>query len=319
MSIREKRYDFSNDSFEGMTLPFEEQAPDTKTQSVRGGHDPKKNLLQLYFRDIEKIPLLSEQEFVRLAEKLEHARIRNDESATEEVRGRLISANLRLVVSIAKRFSHCGMPLLDLIQAGNMGLMKAIDRFDYRLGFKFSTYASKWIQAAISRAISNQARTIRIPANLMPLLKKVNGATRRRSAELEHSPTATEAGGPAETDELKLDFAAQIPQYPVSLDCSMESGNGSSVLKEIADDAHTISMLEEIDHGLYRDLLEVAMGKALRTREQRVLRLRYGFEDGAEHTQSEIARRLKLSRQRVSQIELKALERLRRILDHPMF
>ncbi len=272
-----------------------------------GGED----LLRLYFRDIGKIQLLSDQEVIRLAQKIEHANKRRDKATATKAKKELVQANLRLVVSIAKKFSSCGMPLLDLIQAGNMGLMKAVDGFDYKLGFKFSTYASKWIQAAITRTISNQVRTVRIPVNVIPALKKVDRANRKLSRELGRKPTVTEVAKDSGIEAEKVRAMARIPQRSISLDFPVDGDNSDCTLGEILGDTHSPSTSDIVDKHFFREELEAVMKETLDEREQEVIRLRYGLHDGTEHTQSEIADYLRLSRQRVSQIESKALMRLR--------
>jgi RNA polymerase primary sigma factor len=282
-----------------------ESEPLPEERSSRG------DLLRLYFRDIGKIPLLPDQEVTRLARMLEKAKKRRDKSTATKVKKQLVSANLRLVVSIAKKFSHCGMPLLDLIQAGNIGLMKAVDGFDYKLGFKFSTYASKWIQAAITRTISNQVRTVRIPVNVIPALKKVDRVNRKLSRELGRKPTTGELAADVGVEAEKIRFMARIPQRAVSLDVSVDGENGDCTLGDILGDTSSPTTGQIVDKHFFREELESVMAEALDEREQEVLRLRYGIEDGTERTQSEIAEHLNLSRQRVSQIENKALLRLR--------
>ncbi len=285
----------------------EEERIDVLPKERSSGED----LLRLYFRDIGRIPLLSDQDVIRLAKKMERARRRKDRATMRKAKEELVSANLRLVVSIAKKFSSCGMPLLDLIQAGNTGLMKAVDGFDYKLGFKFSTYASKWIQAAITRTISNQVRTVRIPVNVIPALKKVDRASRKLKRELGRRPTITEIAKDSGVESEKVRSMAKIPQRSISLDFPVDGENGDCTLGEILGDTHSPSTIETVDKHFFREQLETVMKDALDEREQEVLKLRYGLEDGTEHTQSEIADYLKLSRQRVSQIENKALLRLR--------
>ncbi|RJP69986.1 MAG: RNA polymerase sigma factor RpoD/SigA [Candidatus Abyssobacteria bacterium SURF_17] len=289
----------------------EETEEEEPAEPVAGSHMPGEDLLRLYFRDIGRIPLLSEHEVIELAKGLEHARKKKNKAAMRKIKEKLVSANLRLVVSIAKKFSGCGMPLLDLIQAGNTGLMKAVDGFNYKLGFKFSTYASKWIQAAITRTISNQVRTVRIPVNVIPALKKVDRTNRKLTRELGRRPTISEISKDSGVETEKIRSMAEIPQHSISLDFPVDGDNGDCTLGEILGDSQTVSTTELVDKHFFREQLETVMGDALDAREQEVLRLRYGLEDGSERTQSEIADYLKLSRQRVSQIENKALLRLR--------
>lgn len=269
------------------------------------------DLLRLYFKDIGKISLLSDKEVTRLARMLESALKKGDKTTATKAKKRLVSANLRLVVSIAKKFSNCGMPLLDLIQAGNIGLMKAVDGFNYKLGFKFSTYASKWIQAAITRTISNQVRTVRIPVNVIPALKRVDRTNRKLSRELGRRPTTIEVAEASGLEAEKIRSMARIPQRAISLDLPVDGDNGDCTLGDILGDTTSPTTGDIVDKHFFREQLETVMKAALDDREREVLMLRYGMEDGAEHTQSEIAEYLRLSRQRVSQIENKALLRLR--------
>jgi len=271
----------------------------------------REDLLRLYFKDIGKISLISDQEVVRLAKMIETAEKRGDKATMTKAKKRLVSANLRLVVSIAKKFSNSGMPLLDLIQAGNIGLMKAVDGFNYKLGFKFSTYASKWIQAAITRTISNQVRTVRIPVNVIPALKKVDRSNRKLTGELGRRPTITELAKDAGVEAEKVRSMARIPQRAISLDLPVDGDNGDCTLGEILGDTSSPTTGEIVDKSFFREELGAMMGEALDEREREVLTMRYGLNDGSEHTQSEIAEYLNLSRQRVSQIESKALLRLR--------
>jgi RNA polymerase primary sigma factor len=294
-------------------VPEEEDVADEPEHEVRLPHERSsgEDLLRLYFRDIGKIPLLSDQGVIETAQRIEKALKKGDKVALRKAKSELVTANLRLVVSIAKKFSNCGMPLLDLIQAGNMGLMKAVDGFDYKMGFKFSTYASKWIQASITRTISNQVRTVRIPVNVIPALKRVDRTSRKLTRELGRRPTIAEISKGSGVESDKIRSMAEIPQRSISLDFPVDGENGDCTLGEILGDTHSPSTSDVVDKHFFREHLETVMKDALDDREQEVLKLRYGLEDGTEHTQSEIAEYLKLSRQRVSQIENKALLRLR--------
>jgi len=301
-----------------------EEASSTETTAVKHGvaeedsngatfvkKSSSEDLLRLYFKDIGRISLLSGKEVIELAKKIERAKKKKDKATVTKAKKKLVSANLRLVVSIAKKFSNCGMPLLDLIQAGNTGLMKAVDGFNYKLGFKFSTYASKWIQAAITRTISNQVRTVRIPVNVIPALRKVDRASRKLSRELGRRPTTAEIATDSGIDSEKVRSMACIPQRAISLDFPVDGDNSDCTLGEILGDTHSVSTTEIVDKHFFREELDTVLTDALDEREQEVLSMRYGLHDGMEHTQSEIAEHLNLSRQRVSQIENKALMRLR--------
>jgi len=284
---------------------------DKKARPLREERSSMEDLLRLYFKDIGKISLLSDREVVRLAKMIEKAQKKGDKATVTKAKKRLVSANLRLVVSIAKKFSNSGMPLLDLIQAGNIGLMKAVDGFNYKLGFKFSTYASKWIQAAITRTISNQVRTVRIPVNVIPALKKIDRSNRKLTRELGRRPTTMEVADDTGVVAEKILSMARIPQRAISLDLPVDGDNGDCTLGEILGDTNSPTTGEIVDKNFFREELEVVMKEALDAREREVLTMRYGLNEGSEHTQSEIAEYLNLSRQRVSQIESKALLRLR--------
>ena len=278
-----------------------------ETQDSDGGED----LLRLYFRDISKIPLLSEEEVVRLAEEVKQAENKGDNVTLVKAKKQLVVANLRLVVSIAKKFSNCGIPLLDLIQAGNIGLMKAVDGFDYKLGYKFSTYASKWIFSIMTRTISDQVRTIRIPVNVIPVLKKVYRSVRELSDQLGRKPTNPEISRDSGVELDKISSMALIPQRAISLDFPVDGEGGENTFADIFADVAELSPSELVDMVFFREALLNLLSEVLDEREQKVIRMRYGLDDGVEHTQSEVADHLNLSRQRVSQIENKALLRLR--------
>ena len=299
----------------------EDSSPDTIVKSgvvkddgngtTSGRRSSGEDLLRLYFKDIGRISLLSGEEVTELAKRIERAQKKKDKATVTKAKKKLVSANLRLVVSIAKKFSNCGMPLLDLIQAGNTGLMKAVDGFNYKLGFKFSTYASKWIQAAITRTISNQVRTVRIPVNVIPALRKVDRASRKLSRELGRRPTTAEIATDSGVASEKVRSMACIPQRAISLDFPVDGDNSDCTLGEILGDTTSAPTSEVVDKHFFREELETVLTDALDEREQEVLCMRYGLRDGMEHTQSEIAEHLNLSRQRISQIENKALMRLR--------
>lgn len=296
-----------------------ETASEYDTDVIPRNGAGNEDLIRLYFKDIGKIPLISQDEVIRLAKIIERARKRKDKATVTKAKKKLVSANLRLVISIAKKFSNCGMPLLDLIQAGNIGLMKAVDGFDYKLGFRFSTYASKWIQAAITRTISNQVRTIRIPVNVIPALRRVDRTNRKLARELGRKPTTQEVSSDSGVEVEKVQSMARIPQRAISLDFPIDGDNGDCTLEEVLGDTRSPATAEIVNRHFFRDELEKVMGEALDPREREVLRLRYGLEDGTEHTQSDIAEHLSLSRQRVSQIENKALLRLRNHMGEQAF
>jgi RNA polymerase primary sigma factor len=228
-----------------------------------------------------------------------------------ETRSKIVTANMGLVLAMAKRSDFPGVEFTDLVSEGSMALLRAADKFDCARGFKFSTYASKWIQAAITRTISNQVRTVRIPVNVIPALRRVDRASRKLSRELGRRPTTAEIATDSGIDSEKVRSMTCIPQRAISLDFPVDGDNSDCTLGEILGDTLSASTTEIVDKHFFREELETVLTDALDEREQEVLSMRYGLRDGMEHTQSEIAEHLNLSRQRVSQIENKALMRLR--------
>jgi RNA polymerase primary sigma factor len=289
----------------------EESSPDDLRENRFSGRHSE-DALGLYFREIGKIPLLTEKETITLAARMEEARNRDDMAAFEEAKSELITANLRLVVALAKRFSHCGMSLLDLIQAGNIGLMKAAEGFDYKRGFRFSTYASQWIKASIRRVISNQMRTVRLPINLIPVVHKVENIRRELTRKLGRTPTMAEIAAETGLNKKKVRLVEDIPQHAMSFDSPVNAEMTELPLSEMLNAPEELSPAEQTDKHLFEERLGTLMKDALDEREQEVLSLRYGLKDGMQYTQAEIAKYMHLSRQRVSQIEERALMRLRR-------
>ncbi|MBU1164354.1 RNA polymerase sigma factor RpoD/SigA [Patescibacteria group bacterium] len=297
----------------------EDWKPDTSDLEVnpyeKGGSG---ELLRIYFKDIARIKLLSHKEVVELYKQIERATKKKDNATITKAKKKVVTANLRLVVSIAKKFSNCGMSLLDLIQAGNTGLIKAADGYKYKLGFKFSTYASKWIQVAITRTISNQVRTVRIPVNVITLLRTVSTSNRKLSRKLGRKPKNEEIAVDTGVDEKKINAMAKVLQRSISLDYQIDGGGG---IEGIGDSEITIGDILGIanvetpdmlvDKNFFVEAIQHVLEEALDDREIEVLKLRYGLLDGVEHTQTEIAEHLNLSRQRISQIENKALLKLR--------
>ena len=257
--------------------------------------------VRMYLKEIGKVPLLTAEEEIELAKRMEEG--------DEEAKKRLAEANLRLVVSIAKRYVGRGMLFLDLIQEGNLGLIKAVEKFDYRKGFKFSTYATWWIRQAITRAIADQARTIRIPVHMVETINKLIRVSRQLLQELGREPTPDEI---AEEMNLPVDRVREIlkiSQEPVSLETPIGEEEDSHLGDFIQDenvpvpaDAAAFTLLKE-------QLVEV-LG-TLTDREQKVLRLRFGLDDGRARTLEEVGREFSVTRERIRQIEAKALRKLR--------
>ena len=257
--------------------------------------------VKMYLKDIGKVPLLQPEEETELAKRM----IEGDENAK-----RLLSeANLRLVVSIAKRYMGRGMQFLDLIQEGNLGLMKAVEKFDYQKGFKFSTYATWWIRQAITRAIADQARTIRIPVHMVETINKLMRVSRRLLQELGREPTPEEIGKELDLTPERVMEIQRIAQDPVSLNTPIGEEN-DTVLGEFIEDVGGTAPTDAVsDMMRKKQLLEVL--ETLTPREEKVLRLRYGLDDGRIRTLEEVGKIFNVTRERIRQIESKALRKLR--------
>ena len=257
--------------------------------------------VRMYLKDIGKIPLLTPERETELAERS----VMGDKQAKNE----LVRANLRLVVSIAKKHIGKGMFLLDLIQEGNLGLMKAVEKFDYRKGFKFSTYATWWIRQAISRAIADQARTIRIPVHMVETIHKVSRTTRQLLQELGREPTTQEIADRLETTEEKIREILKIAQDPVSLETPVGEEEDSH-LGDFVEDNESPTPSETASYSLLREQLHAVL-MTLSPREAEVIRLRYGLYNGRPLTLEEVGQRFNITRERIRQIEAKALRKLR--------
>ncbi|MCI5958995.1 MAG: RNA polymerase sigma factor RpoD [Lachnospiraceae bacterium] len=257
--------------------------------------------VRMYLKEIGKVPLLTADEEIELAQRMEEG--------DEEAKKRLAEANLRLVVSIAKRYVGRGMLFLDLIQEGNLGLIKAVEKFDYRKGYKFSTYATWWIRQAITRAIADQARTIRIPVHMVETINKLIRVSRQLLQELNREPTPEEIAKEMNMPVERVREILKISQEPVSLETPIgeeeDSHLGDFIKDEnvpVPDKAAAYTLLRE-------DLDEVL--KTLTEREQKVLCLRFGLEDGRARTLEEVGKEFNVTRERIRQIEAKALRKLR--------
>lgn len=262
---------------------------------------PLSDPVRMYLREIGKIPLLTPEEEVELAKRVEEG--------DPEAKAKLIEANLRLVVSIAKKYIGRGMLFLDLIQEGNLGLIRAVEKFDYRKGFKFSTYATWWIRQAITRAIADQARTIRIPVHMVETINKLIRVSRQLVQQLGREPTAEEIAAEMGIAPEKVEEIHRIAQEPVSLETPIGEEEDSE-LGDFLEDKDIPSPEEAAAQQLLREQLE-EMLEELTDREREVLRLRFGLEDGHPYTLEEVGRRFGVTRERIRQIEAKALRKLR--------
>ncbi len=257
--------------------------------------------VKVYLKEIGRVPLLSSDEEVTLALRI----LDNDDNA----RKRLSEANLRLVVSIAKRYVGRGMQFLDLIQEGNLGLIKAVEKFDHTKGFKFSTYATWWIRQAITRAIADQARTIRIPVHMVETINKVKKVSSLLLHKNGHEPTADEISVELEMPVDKVREIMRVAQEPVSLETPIGEEEDSHLGDFIPDEDAPVPA-DAASHTLLKEQLENVL-QSLTSREEKVLRLRFGLEDGRPRTLEEVGREFNVTRERIRQIEAKALRKLR--------
>ncbi len=282
---------------EGDSKPEEDQKylDDVADDSVR-----------LYLREIGKIPLLTAEEELALAQKV----VAGDKRAKDQ----MAEANMRLVVSIAKRYVGRGLDLLDLIQEGNTGLLRAVEKFDPDKGFKFSTYATWWIRQAITRAIADQARTIRIPVHMVETINKLLRTQRRLTQEMNREPTNEEIAKEMEMDVEKVEHIMKIKQDISSLDASVRDDEEDSVLGDFIEDEDTVTPEESATGQLLKEQVKGLLG-SLSEREQKILRLRFGLEDGKNHTLEEVGQEFSVTRERIRQIEAKALAKLKKHKD----
>ena len=285
-------------SEEDLELIEEEKLVDTEEMSeVMSLNDP----VRMYLKEIGKIPLLTGEEETEVAKRLAEG----DEAAHNT----MVEANLRLVVSIAKRYVGRGLPLLDLIQEGNLGLIKAVGKFDYTKGYKFSTYATWWIRQAISRAIADHARTIRIPVHMVETINRVSRASHELVQDLGRDPTPSEIAKRLHISTEKVEEIMRVAQEPISLETPVGEEDDSHLGDFIQDEDAS----EPVDAATYAMLREQLAGvlKTLTPREEKVLCLRYGLVDGRMHTLEEVGDEFQVTRERIRQIEAKALRKLR--------
>jgi RNA polymerase primary sigma factor len=262
--------------------------------------------VRLYLREIGKIPLLTAEEELALAKKVK--------SGDKRAKDQMAEANMRLVVSIAKRYVGRGLDLLDLIQEGNTGLLRAVEKFDPDRGFKFSTYATWWIRQAITRAIADQARTIRIPVHMVETINKLLRTQRRLTQELNREPTNEEIAAAMEMEVEKVEHIMKIKQDISSLDASVRDDEEDSVLGDFIEDEDAKTPTESASEQLLKEQVRQILS-SLTEREQKILKLRFGLEDGKSHTLEEVGQEFSVTRERIRQIEAKALAKLRKHKD----
>ncbi len=294
------------DVFEGVNLSDLKEGEAGKNIHINAlsylaGRNSSTDPVRMYLREIGKVPLLTAAEEVKLAQEIERR--------SEEARAKLIEANLRLVVSIAKKYIGRGLSFLDLIQEGNQGLMKAVEKFDWRRGFKFSTYATWWIRQAITRAIADQARTIRIPVHMVETMNKVFKASRQLSQKLGREPKPEEIAQAAELPIEKIHEIFRISQGTTSLAAPVGEEK-DSFLGDFIEDASSPSPYEETSKELLKESLREVL-KSLEPREAEVLEMRFGLSGEPPKTLEEVGGRFHVTRERIRQIEAKALRKLR--------
>ena len=261
--------------------------------------------VRLYLREIGKIPLLTPEEEAELAQRI----VKGDKKAKDK----MVESNMRLVVSIAKRYGGRGLDFLDLIQEGNTGLLRAVEKFDPDKGFKFSTYATWWVRQAITRAIADQARTIRIPVHMVETINKVLRTTRKLTSELNREPTNEEIAKALDMEPEKVDYVMRIKQDIASLDASVgrEGDDEDSVLGDFVEDEERDSPEDSAANQILKEQLSEIIA-TLTDREQKIIRLRFGIGGGRPHTLEEVGNEFDVTRERIRQIEAKALSKLRK-------
>lgn len=287
-----------NPSAEDLRLVEEEKVIDAgEIAESMSANDP----VRMYLKEIGKIPLLTAEEELALAKRLE--------AGDEEAHNQMVEANLRLVVSIAKRYVGRGLPFLDLIQEGNFGLIKAVGKFDYTKGYKFSTYATWWIRQAISRAIADHARTIRIPVHMVETINRVSRAQHELVQELGRDPSTAEIADRLHISEEKVEEILRVSQEPISLETPVGEEDDSH-LGDFIQDEDASEPADAASYMMLKEQLSSVL-KTLTPREEKVLSMRYGLKDGKMHTLEEVGEKFNVTRERIRQIEAKALRKLR--------
>lgn len=300
-----------NDSDEPAPEDLEEEESDDGVDLLSQDQyfdDASDDSVRLYLREIGKIPLLNAEEELALAKKVV--------SGDKKSKDKMAEANMRLVVSIAKRYSGRGLDFLDLIQEGNTGLLRAVEKFDPEKGFKFSTYATWWIRQAITRAIADQARTIRIPVHMVETINKLLRTQRRMTQELNREPTIEELGKELEMEPEKVEYVMKIKQDITSLDAGVgrDGDDEDSVLRDFIEDEDSVTPEESAASQLLKEQVQAILS-SLSDREQKIIKMRFGLENGKSHTLEEVGQEFAVTRERIRQIEAKALAKLRKHKD----
>ena len=294
------------DVFESVSEEVVTEEADTLGQELETisslGNTGVSDPVRMYLKEIGRIPLLNREEEIRLAQKVEAGDLKAKKGLTD--------ANLRLVVSIAKKYIGRGMTFLDLIQEGNKGLIRAVEKFDWTKGFKFSTYATWWIRQAITRSIADQARTIRIPVHMVETINKLMRTSRRLMQELGREPTPEEIGKEMEMDPDKVREILKISQNTTSLEAPVGSGDDESVLGDFIADEKQVSPYEATSQQMLRENIDEVLS-ALSDREAKVLKMRFGLAGNKMMTLEEVGRKFGVTRERIRQIEAKALRKLK--------
>lgn len=297
---------------------LDEPAPEDLEDEVDDGEDllsqdqyfddASDDSVRLYLREIGKIPLLNAEEELALAQRVV--------AGEKKAKDKMAEANMRLVVSIAKRYSGRGLDFLDLIQEGNTGLLRAVEKFDPDKGFKFSTYATWWIRQAITRAIADQARTIRIPVHMVETINKLLRTQRRMTQELNREPTIQELGKELEMEPEKVEYVMKIKQDITSLDAGVgrDGDDEDSVLRDFIEDEEGVTPEESAASQLLKEQVQAILS-TLSDREQKIIKMRFGLENGKSHTLEEVGQEFAVTRERIRQIEAKALAKLRKHKD----
>lgn len=289
--------DYDDDKFEDKELDENIDLDAVDLLDGVGTDDP----VRMYLKEIGTVPLLSAEEEIELAKR----KADGDELAKE----RLIEANLRLVVSIAKRYTGRGMSFLDLVQEGNLGLIKGVEKFDYTKGYKLSTYATWWIRQSVTRALADQARTIRVPVHMVETINKMSKMQRKLTLELGYEPSIPELAKALDMSEEKVMEIMQIAREPASLETPIGEEDDSN-LGDFVADSNVVTPEQNVESVMLREQIDTLLGD-LKERERQVIVLRFGLEDGHPHTLEEVGKEFNVTRERIRQIEAKALRKLR--------